>query len=351
MSSLELVILVLIAIGSAIVLVLLTVATSSLVQARRAHLEPLLGDARKALVAAMASGDPGAFEGFTHLDRFSTRCMLKVMLDLAPSVTGRSRVVLVAVAEDLGVVERARAGLGSRRWSRRLYSARVLTALGVESDELHNLLIDRSPEVRAQAAAWSVLTPSPPIIELVVALLDDHDGLCRYAAQDALIRIGLPAAEALLRALEGADEVVTGRILRAAAAMGDDRFFEPALRLSADPSWSTRAAAAAVIARTGNQSAGPSLIGLLNDESDRVVLTAVSGLGKLAYWPAAAAVEALLDHPTWEIRRQAGLTLLALGPVGAVLLQVNVPGNGPGAEMAAQALELGALALNFEVAA
>jgi hypothetical protein len=40
------------------------------------------------------------------------------------------------------------------------------------------------------------------------------------------------------------------------------------------------------------------------------------------------------------LRKQAGMTLLALGAPGTILLRANAPGGGPAAEMALQALQL-----------
>ena len=159
MSATELIIIMLVAIGSAIAAVLVTVWVSSLVQAHRVRIEPTLGEARHAIVAAL-SGDPQqSADALANLSRFSQRYIVSVMLDLAPSVSGTSRSVLVSLGEQTGVIERARTGVDSRRWSTRLYSARVLTAFGVESAAMHTLLGDRSPEVRAQAAAWCVCAP------------------------------------------------------------------------------------------------------------------------------------------------------------------------------------------------
>ena len=62
-------------------------------------------------------------------------------------------------------------------------------------------LLRQDPVVGAQAAAWSVVCPSPKSITLLVALLDDSDGLCSFAAQDAFIRIGFDGTEALIDAL------------------------------------------------------------------------------------------------------------------------------------------------------
>ena len=206
MSAIELVVIMLVAIGSAITAVLITVWVSSLIQAHRVRIEPTLGEARQAIVAAL-SGEPRESDAaLANLSRFSERYIVGVMLDLAPSVSGTSRSVLVSLGEQIGVIDRARRGVRSRRWSTRLYSARVLTAFGVESAAMYGLLVDRSPEVRAQAAAWCVAVPNPAGTDHLVRLLGDADGQCRFAAQDALIRIGLPGSEALVAALDGADD-------------------------------------------------------------------------------------------------------------------------------------------------
>ena len=340
MTAVGLVVLALIVIGSMIALVLLVIITNGLIESHRDRLEPSLVDVREAILTAVSGEESTAAEIIGKASGFSKRYIVDVMLDLAPSVEGTSRAILVSLAERIGVVRRARKGVRSRRWSTRLYSARVLTAFGVDSEDCYPLFSDKSPEVRAQAAAWAVACTSAKAIELLIVLLDDSAGQCSFAAQDAFIRIGLRGTEPLMDALTTANEDVVRRILEIAVATSDDRFYAQALSLSADPSPATRALAASVLACSGHPSAGGDLVALLGDPSDDVVLAAASGLQKLSYWPGAASVEPLLDHEWWELRKQAGLTLLALGAPGEILLRVNSPGDGPAAEMAVQALEL-----------
>jgi HEAT repeat protein len=340
MSTLTLVIVVTVVIGSAIVAVLATVGMSSLVRAHRIRIEPMLLGVRQAIVTALAGDESDAIPALTGLRWFPRRYITGVLLDLAPSVTGTSRSALVSMGEAIGVIRQARRGVHSRRWATRLYSARVLAAFGIESDAMVGLLGDVAPEVRAQAAAWTVVTPNPAAIDLLIHLLGDADGLCRFAARDALIRIGLPCSDALIRALGVSDVSVTDQILEIASAMGDDRFFPAAMECTTYLSATTRALAATLVARTGDRGAGPALVDLLGDPSDKVVLAAAAGIGKLGFWPAAAAVEPLLGSPSWELRRQAGLTLLDLGAPGTILLWANAPGDGETAEMAIQVLQL-----------
>jgi HEAT repeat protein len=335
----------LIVIGTAIAAVLITVTVTSLVESHRIRIEPTLGDSRRTVVTALSGGDSEFDTARASLSRLSERQVVAVLLDLAPSVSGDSRAILVALGERSGVLQRARSGVKWHRWFTRLYSARLLTAFGVESQELCRLLSDRSPEVRTQAAAWTVVAPNPESIDRLIGLLGDPDGLCRFAAQDALIRIGLPASEALIGALDTDDQEVIGRVLEIAAAMGDARFYRHATALTSDPSPTTRALAVAVLARTAHPNAGPALVALLDDQSEDVVLAAATGIATLEFWPGAANIEPLLGHPWWELRKQAGLTLLALGAPGAILLRTTAPGDGLAAEMAVQALQLRSISI------
>jgi HEAT repeat protein len=350
MTAIELVTIMLTLIAAAIAMVLVTVLVSSLVQAHRLRLEPLQVVAREAIANALSGRELKANETLNSLSRFSERCIVTVVLDLAPSVSGTSRLMLHALGDETGVLERARRGLNRRRWSTRLYSARVLTAFGVESNDLCDLLADRSPEVRAQAAAWVVVTPSEPAIQCLIELLNDPDGLCRFAAKDALIRIGLAGSDALIRALATADEELTKSVLEVAAAIGDERFYEPSSGLIVSSSPETRALAAAVLARTGSPDAGSALVALLDDPCPEVVMAATAGVGKLGFWPGAVDIEPLLNHESWDLRKRAALTLLSLGGPGAVLLRATAPGEGPAAQMAGQALQLHSLPTRSEAA-
>jgi hypothetical protein len=350
MSALSLVIVMLVAITAAIAAVLTTVAVSSYIQSHRIRREPSLIDARQAIIDTLSGNDPSAGDALTRLSRLSERYIVNVILDLAPSFSGTSRSVLVPLGEQIGMLPRARKGVHRLRWPARLYSARVLTAFGVESDDLWTLFGDRSSEVRAQAAAWAVVAPSPQAIGHLIGLLNDDDGQCRFAAQDALIRIGRPGSDALICALDASDGEATRRLLRVAAATGDERFYLQASSLTTDPSPGTRALAVAVLARIGNPSAGPTLIRLLDDPSDDVVLAAAAGLAKLAFWPGAADIEGLLSDPSWSLRKQASLTLLAFGAPGTILLRANAPGVGPAAEMANRALQLKSLTTKADAA-
>ncbi len=350
MSKLEFLTVVLITMSIAVGAVLVTIAISSLVEAHRVRLEPHLADARLAIVGALSGEELKTETVLKRLSPFSESYVITMMLELAPSVSGTSKAALVSLGEQIGIVERSLAGLHSRRWPGRLYAARVLTAFSVESEDVFSLFSDRSPEVRSQAAAWCVAVPSQKATEHLVVLLGDPDGQCRFAAKDALIRTGRPATEVLCSALGTTDAATTLAILEVAAASGDERFFGEASRRLGDDSPAVRASALSVLASTGNPGAGSLLVTGLDDPEEQVMVSAAAGIGRLNYWHGATAVEPLLSHPTWNVRKQAAMTLLALGAAGTVLLRAGSPGMGPAAEMSTQALELQALSMQEEAA-
>ena len=127
------------------------------------------------------------------------------------------------IADDVGLLDKARTDLGSRWWWKRLHAVRLLTALGPQSDEYGPLLDDRAPEVRAQAATWAAGDPTPEAIRRLADMVSDEDGRCRFAARTALIDIGLPAVPEIARLLASDDEQVVTRTLPVAAAMSDAR--------------------------------------------------------------------------------------------------------------------------------
>ena len=63
------------------------------------------------------------------------------------------------------------------------------------------LFLDRAALVRAQAAEWAVEHPTPAVINALLLLLGDAESLCRFAAQDALFRLGPLVAEPLVHLL------------------------------------------------------------------------------------------------------------------------------------------------------
>jgi HEAT repeat protein len=80
---------------------------------------------------------------------------------------------------------------------------------------------------------------------------------------------------------------------------------------------------------------------MLGDATPGVRAASVRALGNLGYWPAAPDVgERLADH-SWDVRREAGLALRAMGSPGQLVLRrVTREGDGFAADMARLTLSL-----------
>lgn len=329
--------------------VLAALVVTSSMQSRQKRREPLIDSARQSIVAVLSADDEDASVALEGLVELSPREKADILLDLVTSVGGSSQQMLGAIAEEVGILPAARLDIESRRWSRRLYAARVLTAFGVRSDSVAMLLQDRAPEVRAQAATWAAVAPSEATTELLLTMLDDSDGLCRFAAQDALVRISSPAVPGLVDILVTGSGPLTERAVAVAGTIGDDRFSAALTALTADPSPEVRSVAATALAGIGDPTGEVTLIGLLSDESAVVRRAAARALATLGCWPASPSIETLLNDDVWAVRREAALALSALGPIGQVLLRANAQGAGRSAVMAVQILEINALTNDLEM--
>lgn len=310
-----------------IVVLLMTITTAfgeRLTRLRRAAREEWLMSVRPRFEADDGSAegaDPGAGTS-TDLSR-SRRRQIATVSGLTRSLAGATVERALAGAGHDRMVDAARRWCSSRLWWRRLRGVRTLTTLGITGAsgvDLTALLDDENPEVRAEAAAAVVGSPvTRRTLERLVAMLDG-DAWGRWAAADALLRIGEPAVEPLAVHLErGARRPQVG--LRVAAGLGSSRLLPATLPLCHDRRATVRAAAADAVAAVGGQEAAAMLLHLLDDDAPVVREAAARGLGTLEHWPAAAALAGLLRDPVWEVRRSAAQALRALGPVGRLHLR------------------------------
>lgn len=228
---------------------------------------------------------------------------------------------VVSAAGSAEVLSAARRWCRSRLWWRRLKGVRTLVRLGGGQSTVPALLDDPHPEVRAEAAAWVAAHPEGPGVARLVRMLDRDVAQCRFAAQDALLRIGGPASEQLADYLEGPSARRPEVCLRVATGIASARLLPVALARVHDPEASVRAAAAELLAAIGGEQAVPELAALLADANAQVRAAAAAGLGVLAHWPAAPDLAAALGDPAWDVRRAAAEALHELGAVGRLYLR------------------------------
>ncbi len=302
--------------------------------------ESILRRSRIALSAIVTGGDA---EGhFLRVLRSAPGSMQSRMLvDLAGSLTGDARANVARVATLIGLDKRARKGLASRRWSRRLHAARQLQELQVEGNDFLMLLRDPNPAVRAQAAEWAGQYPHPDVAAALLPLLDDDSTLSRYAVQDALLRIGRASVEPLAATLRERNGARALPALRVGIAIAQPSLVEPAVRLCNDPMPAVRVLAVQLLGAVGGPNAADALAAALRDDAAEVRTAAVRGLGRIAHWPSAPAVAELLRDSSWDVRHNAGLALRRMGAPGRLLLlRMREDTDAFAADMARQVLEL-----------
>ena len=306
---------------------------------------PRLARARAALANALSAPEspgrqPGA-EGLEALLGLPVSLQVQILTDLARSLGGTEKLAVAELATRAGVVARAERRLRSRLWWRRLHAARVLTVLGVGDDSMPPLLTDPHPDVRAQAAEWAADHPAPDLIESLLVLLSDPAKLCRFTAQNSLLRMGGVAVGALVGYLLCHAGAQAESALEVAAGLAEPRFLAPALHLCHDATPRTRGLAAALLGQLGGSEAEAALLQRLGDSEATVRAVAAQALGRLGHWPAAPALTRALRDAAWDVRREAGLALKALGSPGVLLLRRSLSDDDVFArDMARQVLDI-----------
>ncbi len=264
-----------------------------------------------------------------------------LLAEVAASVGGSQRNWISGLARGTGLTLWAERDCYSRRWWKRLRGVRLLTVLGGGGAAVPPLLVDGNAEVRAAAVTWVSEGPHPQLAERLLDSLADPTPLVRRAAKDALLRLGRPALAPLARALEASPSGGLDDALQVAAGLAEPSQLDPALGLVSHPSPRTRALATALVASVGGERAGNALMTVLTDAEIEVRAAAIEGLGRLGHWPAAVNIAAALRDPAWDVRRQAGLALRALGASGELLLRrALVDEDRFARDMARQVLDL-----------
>lgn len=312
---------------------------------------PVISAGRAALAEIAARGPTGAGSLDPEQAPPATLATLRgaelarLLTDLALSVDGDSLIALRNLAAQFGLIAAARHQLDSRTWVRRLAAARFLTAMAEPlTPDLNHLFADRATAVRNQMAVWAAISKDSAPVAQVVGLLADRDGRCRFAAKDALVRVGTRSTVALGQILADPRSPAVTAALEVAAALGDPSFAAPAVRIAGSRQPRQRALAAAVLGSSGGPATAAALRALLRDEDSTVRRAAIAAIALQGDWSAATTVADLLDDPSWPVRRDAGGALLRLGAPGLILLRDAARSTGAPADIATQTLQIHGLA-------
>lgn len=269
------------------------------------------------------------------------RLQIRLLTHLAPSLSGAQKRELTALAQALGLLTWAERRCWSMWWWRRLQGARLLSVLGGSEDIILALLQDREALIRAQAAELAMAQTTPAVVQGVLAMLGDENGLCRFTAQDTLLHLGQAATEPLVHVLSVPNALQVEAALVVAVGLAEPRFCVSALSLCHHAVPRVRALAATLLGALGGREGVEVLTALLADTVPEVRAAAAHALGKLRYWPAAATLAGLLHDTAWSVRHEAGLALRSLGAPGMLFLRRSLQDTDRfAADMARQVLDL-----------
>jgi len=181
------------------------------------------------------------------------------------------------------------------------------------SRPLIQVLWDDNVSIREEAIkALGAIRDERAIKPLIYAFKDDY-GYIREEAIKAVIKIGRPAVEHLLFALEGEDSDIRAGATIALGEIGDESATEPLIHALEDEEWNVRAAVIEALVKIGGKNVIESLIRALEDEEPEVRAKAAGILGDLRDERAVGALTCALKDGHWRVRREAAEALEKLG--------------------------------------
>lgn len=291
---------------------------------------------RRALVRLLDAQSVQSLDDVETLRALPWDVQTTVFLEISKNLSGSGSEDLKRIGGLVGILDRARAMCRSRRWTHRLRGARLLAQMEQSDPLVRDLLHDRHPAVRAQAAEWAAAHPIPEVIGDLLALLADPETLSRFAVQDALLRMGREAAGPLASYLETHTGKSAAAGLSVAAAMAEPLFIPAAMRHSRSESAPARAGAALLLGAVGGADVASRLVEMLDDPEADVRAAAAAALGRMRHWPAAPRLAAMLADGAWGPRHCAALALRGIGAPGILLLRRATAGASPVASDIAQ---------------
>ena len=201
---------------------------------RRAAIESRWHDAVRFGVEGWADPTDG-------LSRLSPRRRVTAIAAVVGSLSGEMAATVLGPT-DLSEIRRyGDAWTRSNWWWRRLHGVRTLVQLDEPPETYRSMLTDRRPEVRAEVAGWVARDPNPDDISRLIGMLDTDVNGCRFAAENALRRIGAAAVPALTHYLSGPAQRAAVA-LTITSAEGTPTLLTVATRWSRDSNPANRAA-------------------------------------------------------------------------------------------------------------
>lgn len=302
---------------------------------RRAFKETRLAPAR-ALLARHLEDRTLSPDELTALRDLSVPEVIRLFFVVAPSVGLVEREWLREVAVTIGLVANARARTEAEEWWVRLSGARFLTLVGAEPALMEGLARDPHETVRAASASFLAQYPSAGAVETLFVMLDDLSAVARFAARDALMRLGTRAIRGIAGRLAEADERHAIVLLQIACAAPSHEYIAAASIRRSDASAKVRTLVARLFRGMGGEFATAQLTEMLNDTDAAVREAAVEALGFLNHWVSSPMVAACLEDGSSRVRLTAAQALDRFGAPGELFLRRAIVRGSAVAAAAAQ---------------
>ncbi len=329
------------------VFLLIERSAAALSKVRRNRREPIISR----LLFQALQNSPVTAAGFRHLGRFDRRLVRSMLLGLALDLKGDTDDAIATLYRELGFLKKDLRRLRSWSTARRanaaadlglIHSAETLPAL-------MKALQDSDIRVR-QAAVWAIgQFGASSSLTALVRLLGDRSIVVAHRAQEVLAERGRGIADSILRYAEttssrpgrlaavqligwlkitgGADLLlrcmsdldpeVRVKSVKAAAAIGDPRFFESFHACLEDVRWEVRCQAAKGLSVFGSPASVPRLATALRDRHWWVRFYAAAALAEIG--PAGEeALNAALRDPEPLVQEMARYLLERGGAIPAL---------------------------------
>lgn len=150
-------------------------------------------------------------------------------------------------------------------------------------------------------------------VDKLVRNLGNEDQNIGYASAYALIDIGEPSVDPLIKALKDNNPQVRSLAAFSLGRIREPRASKPLIKTLEDSEPEVRMNSAEALGNLGDTEAVEPLLRLLEDEDDRVIISSVVALGKLNVSESVDPFIELLDHDNNEVRSNA---IFALGTIG-----------------------------------
>ncbi len=264
-----------------------------------------------------------------QLARLPTVVVADVLQQLATDVKGEGRRRLRIVARQSGLTHKIGRWSRRRHWHRRAQAAHLLVLLDGDAVERSRLLADPHPLVRARAIGSLSSDEIGPHTDALLLAFEHASPAVKAAAQYALVRGGVdcvdPIVELLARLGRGShdpDAIVL--VAEAAAHVPDQRVATALLAFVSHDDPRLRLLVASCLGNGTFADPVGYLDILLEDENAVVRAEAAQSVGRADVASLAGVLGRLLSDSSWQVRRNAGGSLVRLGPIGKVVLRCHL---------------------------